>query len=234
MAGVLKESIDTASADGSVAVVLPEGTRVLGPDGQPLTRLDATRVESLPFPIDGYQLVAAFDFQPDGAVFDTYMTVTLCYEEGDIPQGISEGELVVAYYDPGSGVYVFIQGVLDTEANTVTFSVGGTSIYAVMVPVTAPVPATATLTPTYAPTATHVPATVTGTPTPAPSPTETPTPTSAPTEVPPPGFSSGDWTGIGLGVFALLALIIGLMVWYRRRKKWEQVFQEIGWAPWTL
>lgn len=226
--GVLMESIDATAEDGVLLASLSQGTKVLGPDGKPLTRLTVIRVESLTSLPEGYLLVAAFDFQPDGSTFGKPMHITVNYEEGDIPEGCSEVCLVVAHLDNESGEYLFITGVVDTDANTVTFSIDSTSIVAILAPVPAPATPTLTLTPTPAPTSTPTPG---YTETPTPQPTATPTP--GPTEAPPPGLGPGAWTGIGLGALALLGLLLGLFVWQRRKRKWERVLQEIGWTPWS-
>ena len=223
--GVLQESIENTSEDGVVAVFLEQGTRVLGPDGKPLGKLIVEGMESLLSPLEGYQLVTAFDFQPDIATFQPAMRVVIRYHEGDIPEGGSEEELVLALYDAGSGEYEFISGEFDTGENTVTFWVNRTNVFAVLAL------AEAIATPTPGPTATPVPVTEVPTPTPEPTvePTETATPTPTPTEVPPAGWGPGPWIGIGLGAVALLGLFIWLAMWQRRRRKWNRILQEIGW-----
>ncbi len=132
--GVLRESIEVTSADGRMTIQIPEGTQVLGPDGKPLDLLKVTALyPPPPSPPDGYHIVAALHFKPDGATLVPPIQITVQYDEGDIPEGVDEANLVIAFLNEAAGEWVFVPAVVDTAANTVTFSTSHFSVFAILV-----------------------------------------------------------------------------------------------------
>lgn len=216
--GVLREDMEAVSADGVLTLLLLQGTKVLGPQGEPLTELSASYMESPPPLPESYHMVIAFDFEPDGSTFGFPVEMTIRYDEADIPEGANPANLVIAYIDGETGEGVFLPGVVDTPTNTVTLLVDGISAYAILALVPAPVP-TRTPTPTPAPTPTPTPTPVaptTPSPTLMPTLTATPTPTPDPAATPAPGLGPGAWAGIGLGLLALTGFPFWRLVWRGR------------------
>jgi hypothetical protein len=56
----------------------------------------------------------------------------MSYSEDDLPEGMNEDTLCIAFWDKDTGTYVPIDGVLDTEANTITALIGHFSRYTVL------------------------------------------------------------------------------------------------------
>lgn len=140
--------------------------------------------------------------------------MTIRYDEADIPEGANPANLVIAYIDSETGESVFLPGVVDTNTATVTLWVDGISAYAILALVLAPIP---TCTPAPTPT-----------PTPTLTPTSTPTPDRAATLAP--GLGPGAWSGIGLGILALIEFPLWGLVWLRRRGlRWSN--QQLTPAP---
>ena len=100
-------------------------------------------------------------------------------------------------FDDATGEWVFIPGVVDTQANTVTFSIGHFTTFAILALAPVPEP-TASATPSLTPT-----------PIPSPTPTETPT-TSG-------DLGAGAWAMISVAIAAVLGLITWLIALRHRR-----------------
>jgi hypothetical protein len=130
--GVLLEDVDAASTDGRVIVYIPMGTKVLGPDGEPLYEIVVTPINpSSTWPED-FHVIAAFDFEPHGTTFDRGIELTLAYGQDALPEGAREADLVLALFDETTGEWEFVTCVVDTDANTVTFSIDDFSLFAIL------------------------------------------------------------------------------------------------------
>jgi len=152
--GVLLEDVDATSPDGRVTIHIDEGTTVLGPDGEPLAEIAVTPVDPLPTPPAGYHVIAAFDFGPDNASFDPGIQITIAYDPEALPEGVDEANLVIAFRDETTGEWEFVTGVVDPDANTVTFSIDHFTVFAILAE-TVPTP-TPTPTPTPPPVPTAI------------------------------------------------------------------------------
>jgi hypothetical protein len=64
-----------------------------------------------------YRLGQAVDFGPEGMVFDKPVTITMPYEESLLPDGVSEDNVALAYWDGLS--WVAVKGAVDAGKNTV-------------------------------------------------------------------------------------------------------------------
>ena len=189
--GIVGEDFEVTSRDGCVVIRLSEGTEALDSEGYRLRYIDVTPVEPLPDPPEGHYVLAAFDFKPDGTTFSQALEATLCFDPGDIPDGMSAENIVIAVLDEETGEWSFIGGTVDTENNTITFDLNHFTIYGVLA-----APAAPTATPTS-------------------------TTTPEPTVTPPPdeggGLSTGALIGISIGAGAILGLIAGSLIAWRRR-----------------
>ena len=220
--GVFQNAFDAASPDGKVAIHIAGGTAVLGQDGNPLTQLTISSVSTYPTPPDGRTVIAAFDFQPNGATFNPAIQITITYDPNTLPDGTQPSDLVIAFYDPATG-WKYVSGIVDPVAHTITYSITHFTVFAVMGAATSSAAASTTPTPTPTLTPTPTPAatpTVTATPTATATPTKTPTTTPAPTVVHQPsdegkGLETWVWIVIGFVVLLALVVIIGLVM--RRR-----------------
>ena len=97
--------------------------------------LSIVNSEDLPEPPPGTAKIArAFDFGPDGTVFQQPVTVVFKYEDSDVPPGMSEDDLLVFYYESSSSTWVPLSGVVDPEANTITCQVDHFTAFALMLP----------------------------------------------------------------------------------------------------
>jgi len=68
---------------------------------------------------------AVYDFQPDGTTFSTPATLTLAYDEANLPGGLAEAELTILTEE--NGVWIELPSTVDDVANTVTAAIDGFS-----------------------------------------------------------------------------------------------------------
>jgi len=130
--GVLLEGVTATSPDGTVTITIAGGTQMLGPDGNPLAALTVETVVDPPDAGDGYHVIAAFDFGPDGTTCNPSIEITIEYDPSALPEGVDAANLVIAYYDEAAGGWVFVTGEVDAVANTVTFSAAHFTTFAIL------------------------------------------------------------------------------------------------------
>ena len=120
-AGDFLESVTIPSEDGLCTLTIPEGTVGLTEELEPLTEIIILIMDEPPPPLeDAHVIGLVYDFQPSGATFEPPITLEYKYDPGDIPEGIAEEDLVLAYYDQKAGEWVNLEGTVDTERNTIT------------------------------------------------------------------------------------------------------------------
>jgi hypothetical protein len=97
--GKTRIDIKIRSDDGVVTLAVPRGTLMRDAEGKPLATLSVLALETPP-PPPGYVLVGhAYNCMPAGANFAPNVTITFAYNKADIPDGVSEESLLLAYWD---------------------------------------------------------------------------------------------------------------------------------------
>ena len=143
--GEILKTIEATSEDGMLTITIPEGTIALDEEGEPLDSLTVDVDPSPPDPPeDAYIIGLAYDFWPDGATFDPAITFTWNYDPADIPEGVAEEDLVIAYYDEVLGEWVELPCEVDRPP--LTASVSHFTIFAIIARVAPPPPAPAAFT----------------------------------------------------------------------------------------
>lgn len=132
--GMLLEDVVSSSADSTINIFIENGTTVLGPDGQPLVAMNISRMDPPPSAPTGYEMISAFRFEPDGATFDPEARFTVKYSQSDIPKGVKENRLEIAVLNPSSLQWQILNSDVNAGANTITFSTGHLSVYALISP----------------------------------------------------------------------------------------------------
>jgi len=131
--GEILEKIEATSEDGTLTLTIPEGTIALDKDGNPLTSLEAEVDTSPPPPPKDASIIGlAYNFGPDEATFDPPITLTWSYDPNDIPEGVAEEDLVVAWYDEAANKWVELDCIVDTGNNTITASIEHFTTFAIM------------------------------------------------------------------------------------------------------
>jgi len=146
--GEILETVNVTSADGNLNVNIPEGTIALDEDGNPLTGLTFTVDETPPDPPEGANILGLpYNLGPNGATFNPPITLTWEYDPADIPDGVDEEDLVLAYYDEDASEWVELDCTVDPDTHTITASVSHFTTFAIIGSVAPPPPTPAAFTP---------------------------------------------------------------------------------------
>lgn len=85
--------------------------------------------------VPGMVTPTTFDFGPDGAIFGAPVTLTLSYEQTDIPAGVDENELIMLASSHDAAEMVPVPGsVVDPVANTISATISGFSVHGMALP----------------------------------------------------------------------------------------------------
>jgi hypothetical protein len=96
--GALTNPMVASSKDGSLTIELARGTKVLR-NGIRVLSIDAKQVE-LPPASEGLQVIVAYEFSPDGTVFNPAPRVTVKYDADKLPKNVLG--LALARYNDSS------------------------------------------------------------------------------------------------------------------------------------
>ncbi|GAI91266.1 unnamed protein product, partial [marine sediment metagenome] len=131
--GKILKTIEATSEDGNLTITIPEDTIALDKHGKPLSTLTTEVDPSPPDPPEGANIIGlVYDFGPSGATFAPPITFTWSYDPDDLPEGVAEEDLVIAYYDEDAGEWVECECTVDTETHTITASVSHFTIFAII------------------------------------------------------------------------------------------------------
>jgi hypothetical protein len=129
--GVFTEEFIAESFDKLCQLTITEGTIGLTEDGKPLSEITMVEMElPPPPPADSHVIGLAYDFGPDGATFDPPVTLTMSYDPENLPEGGSEDNLSIAYWDGTK--WVILKTMVDTTAKTVSCQVSHFTIFAII------------------------------------------------------------------------------------------------------
>ena len=82
-----------------------------------------------------------YETGPEGTTFDQPITITVSYDQSDVPQGVNEKDLVIALWDKNAGQWAELTNcTVDTVNNTISAPTTHFSRYAIFSPVPTPPP----------------------------------------------------------------------------------------------
>ncbi len=132
-AGVFSEAVIAESSDSLCQLTIAKDTIGLTGDGEPLSEVKMTRMGAPPAPPAGARVVGSvYDFKPDGATFSPAATLKYTYDPSRIPTGVVENELVLVWWDAGTGKWVETESTVNPEANTITAPVSHFTAFAAL------------------------------------------------------------------------------------------------------
>jgi len=132
-AGVFSEAVIAESSDSLCQLTIAKDTVGLINGDEPLSEVKMTRMGAPPAPPAGARIVGAvYDFEPDGATFSPAATLKYTYDPSRVPTGVVENELILAWWDDGTGNWVELECTVDTEANTITAPVSHFTAFAAL------------------------------------------------------------------------------------------------------
>ena len=125
--------IEFTSLDEAIHIIIPHEVTALDGEGNPLTDVEFVAAESVPDPPEDASIIGLpYQLGPDGATFDPPVTMTWSYDPADIPDGVAEEELVIAYYGEGAGEWQELEFEVDPESDTLSAYIDHFSTFAVI------------------------------------------------------------------------------------------------------
>jgi len=118
--GLVIKPIVVKSFDGRFRLIIDAGTVALTRYGSRLTCIGINKMGSPSPPEGAYVIGVTYDVAPKGATLSPPATLECSYSQNDLPQGVGEKTLVIAYYDEASGEWIKLDSVVNTETNTIT------------------------------------------------------------------------------------------------------------------
>jgi len=132
--GVTQCQLAITCADAGAEMEICQGATALTVNGESLRAMSVRGVAVAPAPpADSYIIGLAYDFEPTGATFNPPMTLILQYDPALCPEGTTQEDLGIAYYDAQSGKWVQLVSSVDTTSYTVTAQVGHLNLVAILV-----------------------------------------------------------------------------------------------------
>lgn len=141
--GRSRANINLNSTNGLVTVGISAGTLALDAQGNPLGNIQIVTLSTPPPPPDYVLVGHAYDCLPDGATFQPAITLTFKYTEADIPDGVNEEDLVLAYWDGEQ--WLNLATTVNLANNTATAKVAHFTPFAILAYTGAPDLATSDL-----------------------------------------------------------------------------------------
>lgn len=134
--GVFTRDVTAQSEDNKVVLTINKGTVAKAKVGAPISQLSATGMAEPPLaPVDSSIVGLAYDLGPDGTTFTPPITLTFTYDPVDIPEGVSEGDLVIAMWDEAAAERLVLDGfTVDPVTHTITALVSHFTPFAVIAP----------------------------------------------------------------------------------------------------
>jgi hypothetical protein len=131
--GVVRGDIAQSCFDSMFGVSIGEGTTAQTGGGDALLEITVTEV-CLGYPappVNDSVVGCAYDLGPDDATFDPPITITLGYDEGLAPPGVTEQDLVIAAYEVSAGNWQVMPSIVDPVNNVIMAQADGFSHFAV-------------------------------------------------------------------------------------------------------
>jgi hypothetical protein len=132
----VQEGVTALSDDELCRLEIPKDTICRKANGVAPHELTIESMEESEIPSppteDSHIIGLAYDFGPDGVTFDTPVTLEYEYDPEDIPDGINEEDLVMAYYDESTGEWVELVCTVDTQDDTITALVEHFTTFAII------------------------------------------------------------------------------------------------------
>jgi hypothetical protein len=141
--GVVWANIQAVSMDTKTTLDIPYGTKCTNANGNALTSITITELSEPDAAQTAVTIVGTvYEFGPRGASFNPPITLTIEYDDDNLPSGTPESALSTAIWDMESKTYKKVDCQVNTETNRITASISHFSRYTI---ISAPRPAAFTL-----------------------------------------------------------------------------------------
>ncbi len=117
-------------ADGKLSLAISQGTSLKNANGSLLSSISAEPSTTLPVPPEGQSIIMGYTLGPEGAQFAPALVITLSCNGLALPEGVSEDDLYLAYWDGSK--WSKLEATLDAATKTLTASISHFSTYALL------------------------------------------------------------------------------------------------------
>jgi hypothetical protein len=132
----IKDYSDQEAAGGNVTFIarldIKAGTVALTPDNQQINSVTITTQDLSQIPKTNRKVIVAFECSPGGSVFSSPIELTIRYDPSLIPLGVSEKNLVLAYYDTHKDAWVDINSQIDPSTHVITGQVRHLTLFSIL------------------------------------------------------------------------------------------------------
>lgn len=119
--GIATQPFMVKSFDERFRLIINKGIIALTRHGTCPRCIGIHEMTQPPSPPEGAYIIGVmYDVVPDGATFTPPAVLEYSYDPSDIPAGVTEQSLVIAYYDGATGKWMELDSIVDTEANAIT------------------------------------------------------------------------------------------------------------------
>ena len=137
--GRLDLTLEVTSTDSVLTLTIPSDTKARQENGNRLTTLSVSENDNPPPPPENKYIIGLpYSFEPNGATFDPPITLTFHYKHADIPDGVNEEDLVLAFYDEDTGRWVECACTCDPDTNCIIACIYHFTDFAIISPVPLP------------------------------------------------------------------------------------------------
>jgi len=132
--GKFTQSVTAQSADEKVNITINKDTVGKTSAGAPLSSITVQPMTATPDPPAQANVIGlAYNLGPEGATFSPPITVTFQYDPNDLPAGVDESNLVLAFYDETTGTWITLTDILvDTATNTISGKTSHFTVFSVI------------------------------------------------------------------------------------------------------
>ena len=131
--GKFTKDVTAKSEDSKVELTISKNTIGKKKGGQPLRTITIIEMEEPSAPPENSEIIdLTYDLSPDGATFDPPIILTFTYDPDDIPEGVTEENLIIALWDEEAGEWVNLVATVDPETNTITAKVSHFTAFTVI------------------------------------------------------------------------------------------------------
>ncbi|MBN1190588.1 MAG: PD40 domain-containing protein [Dehalococcoidales bacterium] len=134
--GTVLSSASLQVVGGEATLDITKDTKLVDAQGKALQTLSAIKMEPPPIPVPQQAIMSAYDFGPDGAMFDPPLILSLKYDPAGIPGGAESGKIKIAYWD--GNTWIALESTIDPEANTVSAGISHFCPYGLLVELPTP------------------------------------------------------------------------------------------------
>jgi len=116
-----------------VSVIVPEGVAALDAAGNPLTDVEFVAIKNAPDPPEDVSIIGMpYKLEPEGTTFDQPVILTWNYDTNDIPEGITEEDLIITRCDNFDDGVQELELEVDAENDTISAYIDHFSCFTVI------------------------------------------------------------------------------------------------------